>query len=116
MNKKLLKLIDKICEARCKFNDALKELQKTCTHEEVGECNYEPYRYFNDDPPMRVCLNCGMTETGWGCGYLVLKNERVYKLTRKEVQKERAGLQINDSHKGPLLRKEVTVQDLLEKM
>lgn len=43
-------------------------------------------------PPLRVCIDCGYAEEGWGCGYWKLStswelNDAIPKLTRDEAFK-----------------------------
>jgi hypothetical protein len=91
--------------------------QAGCEHERVAECDYEPSNYGNSLPPLRICLRCRMTETGWGSGFNVLRATKgvgVVKIDRDQLYRERRGLAIRDDHKGPLIRREVTVAQLIE--
>lgn len=83
-----------------------------CTHETVGEAPYKHSEHLANLPPLRVCLVCGLVEEGWSCGYLVLKNELVYSLTRDQAYDLRS-VTIEQKDKGPLLRKEVTLKQLI---
>jgi hypothetical protein len=84
-----------------------------CDHNTQGEAPYQEDRYgSHHSPPLRVCMKCGLVEEGWGCGYLVLTNELVYNLTRDQVFQLRS-VQIENEAKGPLVRKEITVTELV---
>ena len=86
-----------------------------CDHNTQGEAPYQEDRYgSHHSPPLRVCMKCGLVEEGWGCGYLVLTNEPVYNLTRDPVFQLRS-VQIENEDKGPLIRKETTVAELVAK-
>jgi hypothetical protein len=43
-----------------------------CAHSHIAECGAM-------SPEWRICLDCGLTEEGWGCGYevLIASRERV---------------------------------------
>lgn len=64
------------------------------------------------DPPKRICLDCGLTEEGWGCGHIVLKNQSPFvgNIDRNVLNSLHVGLNITDEMKGPLLRKEKTLE------
>ena len=95
---------------------------KLVTYTEVSKCQHAnqaeaPYRndgFGGADAPLRVCLDCGLVETGWGPGYLLLTGKAVSSIARDDAYRLRTVHVYNDD-KGPLLRKEVTVQQLLEK-
>ena len=114
MNKALEKLLKKANRARAGFQRAVYAEQRSCEHREVEECDYRPFQGGGALPPMRVCCNCGMTEDGWGSGYRVLRGD-ARTISRDELYRKRSGLAINDEHKGPLIRREVTVIDLINK-
>lgn len=82
-----------------------------CTHSTVGEAPYHSTDYATF-PPVRVCMHCGLVEQGWGCGYVVLENDLVLNLTRDQVYDLRT-VQIEQEDKGPLLRKEITLNQML---
>jgi hypothetical protein len=83
-----------------------------CTHDTVGEAPYKSNDYLASLPPMRVCMTCGLVEQGWHCGYIVLTNELAFNLTRDQVYDLRT-VQIEQEDKGPLLRREVTLRQML---
>lgn len=113
MHKSVASIDAKIAALRLKRTAALVELQCSCKHGRVAECDYKPSDYGSALPPARVCEDCGMTEDGWGPGYQVLTEDRVRNINREELYRLRAGLMIQDRHKGPLIRREVTVQQLV---
>lgn len=87
--------------------------QRRCTHRHVAEAPYQHSDYGNSFPPMRICLVCGMVEDGWCCGYIVLKNDAERAISREDLYTLRTGLHVTADHKGPLLRREVTVPELV---
>ena len=90
---------------------AVYQQQLRCKHTTLSEAPYLPSDYGDPLPPVRVCHSCGMTEDGWCCGYLVLKGD-ARPVSRDHLYKMRQGLMIVAAHKGPILRREVTVRDL----
>lgn len=90
----------------------IRNIQSRCQHTDVSETDYINHS-FGVEPPARVCNTCGLTEIGWGCGYLVLKEAKGKMISREEYERRCLGETIGDKHKGPLLRKEVTVKDLI---
>jgi hypothetical protein len=106
-----------IAKLKREHNDAIKKAQTTCKHKHLREVDYKKL-YESCLPPFRICLDCGMTEDGWGCGYIVLRggDEAIPSIGRDEAYRLRRGLMIWDDHKGPLLRKETTVAELVKKV
>jgi len=88
-------------------------VQCECEHRRLAEARWENLNY-SSLPPMRVCLNCGITEEGWGCGYVVLKGTARH-IDRELLYAIRCGYFVADDDKGPLLRGETTIQDLIRK-
>mgnify|MGYP001568327781 CR=1 FL=1 len=111
MKPKLERLRAKIEQARLALEEAVAAEQAVCKHEHLAECDYKPL-YEGALPPMRMCLSCGMTEDGWGCGYVVL-NGKASPIGRDALYAKRSGLAIQDCHKGRLIRREVTVAELV---
>jgi hypothetical protein len=97
--------------AHKKLRETIYRSVTRCQHAQIGECDYKPMTYMDSLPPMSVCLNCGLTETGWGCGYVVLRGARV-RMERDEVYALRT-VDIREDDKGPLLRKETSVHRLV---
>lgn len=102
-------------EARRK--DAVKQRQKDCGHERLAECSYRPSDYGSSTPEWRICLDCRMTEVGWGPGFRVLNKAGPIgpaKIVRDDLYRMRRGLHIDDDMKGPLIRREVTIEQLID--
>jgi hypothetical protein len=60
-------------------SERLELIRKTvaeCDHplECVYERPYRPYMYLSADPPWLICIRCGYTEEGWGCGFTKLSH------------------------------------------
>lgn len=101
-------------EAEAHLKDIVRMMQKRCKHRNLVETPYEPDSYGGfSHPPLRMCCTCGMTEVGWGPGYVVLKGA-VHLASREAIYRQRMGLVINDDDKGPLLRKEITLDELID--
>lgn len=62
----------------------IREIQETCAHLRLGECPYAAHQYGHACPPLRVCMDCGLCEEGWVCGYKILIGD-VTKLTRSRL-------------------------------
>lgn len=104
-----------LAAAKIELDRAVARQQKRCQHLDLIECDYRPSRFGGvADAPMRACCTCGMSEEGWGPGYVVLKGRAVM-TDRDEVYRRRLGVKIWDAQKGPLLRSEVTVSQLVDR-
>lgn len=90
-NKAIRDLRDEIQELERQFNVLVKGAQLHCSHKHLGECDYKPLEILGSLPPVRICLSCGLTEEGWGCGYQVLTSETVTRLSRDELYSLRCG-------------------------
>ena len=99
-------------KARKQYHQVVAAQQRRCKHRHVAEAPYQHSDYGSSFPPMRICLSCGMVEDGWCCGYLVLKNDAA-RVSREELYQLRTGLHITADHKGPLLRHETTIPELV---
>ena len=99
-------------EAESALKKAVRRQQLVCKHKVLAECAHLPFASGGCLPPMRVCITCGMTEDGWGPGYIVLKSPAT-PIARDDLYKIRQGLSIDDGDKGPLLRRETTVRDMV---
>lgn len=86
-----------------------------CRHIEVGQCDYLSSKttFGTAYPPARVCMNCGLMETGWGCGYQVLTIRLVIPISHDDANSLRTVL-INEKDRGPLLRHEISVSNLVK--
>lgn len=111
MKKHLERLRRNFEKARIALQTAIATEQQTCTHTNLEECIYLP-QHIGALPPMRVCCDCGLSEEGWGPGYVVLKGE-AHSISRDVLYRKRQGFVICDEHKGPLLRNEATVAQLI---
>lgn len=101
--------------AEANLSEIVRLLQKRCKHENLIEAEYQPDNYGGFSfPPLRMCADCGMTEDGWGHGYVVLKG-LAQAVSRDRIYEQRIGLRIHSHYKGPLLRKEITVDELIDK-
>jgi hypothetical protein len=102
-----------VTEAHLNLNRVRYEEVSKCQHSNVAESEHRSDAWGGaSDPPMRVCLDCGLVEVGWGPGYLILIANALSSISRDDVYGIRSVHFYNDD-KGPLLRKEVTVQQLL---
>lgn len=77
------------------FDTLVAGAQSHCAHRQLGECDYHPSEYFSALPPIRVCLTCGLSEEGWGCGYSILTNPSQRKISRQQLYSLRVGSTIN---------------------
>lgn len=96
-------------QAKQQLNEIICSVQRSCTHQHIAECK----DLLNE--PARVCLHCGIHEVGWGCGYIVLKNNTLMGLptiTSQQYYSLKQGIYINENVKGQLLRKEITLDVL----
>lgn len=114
MHKSIERLDAQIAKLQADRAAAVRDLQKDCNHESLAECDYKHNEWLASLPPMRVCERCGMSEVGWGPGYIVLRGDRARMVAREALYSMRAGLAIQDEHKGPLLRNETTVTELID--
>lgn len=68
-----------IKETQKALDDAVRQLTELCKHPLVFEGKSDVRDNFEGDeytiPPCRVCMECGLAEEGWGCGYLDLADE-----------------------------------------
>ena len=108
------KLEDSIKQLKQTWVQAIHDLQAECSHSHLAECDYRHSDWGRSLPPLRVCRRCGMSEQGWGPGYVVLAGHNVTKITRDELYDLRVGLMLDDNHKGALLRRETTVARMLK--
>ena len=111
---RLQRAVDALAAAKAELARAVASQQAICQHLDLIECDYMPMYAGGALPPIRLCCTCGMTEDGWGCGHIVLKGA-IVRASRDAVYAGRLGLHISDEEKGPLLRREVTVADLVRK-
>lgn len=103
-------------EAKENLKDIVRSAQRRCKHKQLAECDYLRFEIGGGAlPPIRICLSCGMTEEGWGSGYLVLGRGKisVQPIPRDQLYSLRLGLMLQDEHRGPLLRNETTIKKLI---
>jgi hypothetical protein len=116
MNAKILAKKKRVRAAMLTCAATIADVQKKCKHKELAECEYQTGYFDSAFPPTRVCLSCGLSEDGWGCGYIVLKapDEKVGRINRDRLYQLREGLRITEDDKGPLLRKEITLAAMID--
>ena len=117
MNRSILKAKDRATAQQIRYVKTVARVQAKCKHEHLAECEYKPLNYLDPLPPMRICLDCGMTEEGWGVGYVVLKEDAPVAILREDLYRLRHGFvlrQDGEDH-GDLLRGTTTVGELLSK-
>lgn len=86
-NEKINKYADRVKLAQHDLDTIISSVQAECKHDHVAECDYQPSEFFNALPPMRVCLECGISEEGWGCGFKVLK-EKIQGLSPRQISRK----------------------------
>lgn len=79
--------IDNLKAAQSELSAVISYVQNKCNHTNIAECDYQPSEFFNALAPMRVCLDCGLSEEGWGCGFQVLR-EKVAGLTPRKISRD----------------------------
>ena len=79
--------IENLKAAQRELSVVINYVQNTCNHTNIAECNYQPSEFFSAQPPMRVCLDCGVSEEGWGCGFQVLR-EKVTGLAPRKISRD----------------------------
>jgi hypothetical protein len=111
-NKEIVKRLADLKRVKADFDVFVIQVQIDCLHDHIAEWDTAA------SAPLRVCLHCGLTEEGWGCGFIVLKNKTelgVPTIDQKRYYELRQGAYIRDDDKGPLLRKEITLEALISK-
>lgn len=122
---RITKALFKLRKARRDFEATLAQVQKGCSHNTIGECDYLPSSGIGYAmPPIRVCGICGLSEEGWGMGFKVLhessddvplhKRRSIASMSREEVYKTRSGVMITDAHRGPMIRSEITLEQIID--
>lgn len=86
-NEEINKYVDRLKSAQYDLDTVINSVQAECKHNHVAECDYQPSEFFNSLAPMRVCLDCGLSEEGWGCGFQVLK-EKTTKLSPRKISRQ----------------------------
>lgn len=73
-NNSILLHLELLKQAEEKLEEVVEWAQSTCEHSNIAEC--DSYSSFTTQPPIRICLDCGITEEGWGCGYKFLREKQ----------------------------------------
>lgn len=116
MDQKIIEAEQQFDQAHDNYKQTLIDVQCSCSHKNTVERKYFCIaEWLPAHAPVRVCLDCGLGEEGWGCGHIVVKNKPQRWITNKEEAKYRKGKLICESDKGPLLRKEKSLRELLQK-
>lgn len=121
MNAKILAKQKRLATVTNQYVTVVRSVQKSCKHKQLAECDHQSFHQsfeFGDSlPPIRICLDCGLTEQGWGCGYkvLVAPDERIGHIEREKIYGLRVGVFITNEKKGQLLRREITIDALIDK-
>lgn len=105
---KLEKLMLNVDKAKLKLVQFISQQQQNCKHDHIAE--------FDSCPPVRICCDCGMREVGWGPGYttLVLRGKTLLSYASDSyMTKYSRGLYINNEDKGPIIRRETSIKDLI---
>lgn len=108
-----LDIVDKLIELNKveeELKQIVKQVQLNCLHDRIAE-----YASNYGGSPVRICLHCGLTEEGWGYGYMFLKNKTELSIpfiNSKNFHILRQGIYISNDIKGQLLREEVTLDVL----
>lgn len=115
---------DKVKELRQQISDLKNELRNEIIKKQL-RCKHLRLAELSGSPPYRICLNCGMTEEGWGPGYQVLHGVTKSPPKSNGVKLEipgihssdffalRQGLVVLNHLKGPLIRREVSLRELI---
>ena len=116
MNAKILAKQKRLATVTSQYVSVVRTVQKSCRHKQLAECEYKSFVFGDSLPPIRLCLDCGLTEQGWGCGYkvLVAPDELIGRIDREKIYALRTGVFITDEKKGPLLRREITVDEIID--
>ena len=99
MNREIKRALAKVSQARKALSTVVEDVQSKCQHKHVAECEYQPSQYGNAFVPVRICLDCGVTEDGWGIGFVVLRPKRVVKIDRDELYALRIGKHYDEEGK-----------------
>lgn len=90
--------LDAVDSAKVWADAVVKEVQEACTHTDIAECPFDgetEFRYAL--PPWRVCVDCGLAEEGWGCGFRTLIDTSGYgvrQISRTDLFKIAVGRRI----------------------
>lgn len=73
MHHEIKAALRRIKDAESTYRFAARHVILQCDHSVLLEVDSTPHPYGGIDPPMRVCENCGLAETGWGIGWRILR-------------------------------------------
>ena len=82
---------DALWEVKLKkaFLDATVAIQQSgCPHSDIAECDSLHSDYFYSSPPLRICLDCGITEECWGCGFRTLYIGDKYSFQPRRISRD----------------------------
>lgn len=99
MNKSIARSINRLDKARADLKQVVLRECMACKHGHIAECD--------DSPPWRICLDCGLTEEGWHCGYEVLDapEERVGSIYQDKMLNLRTASLWQRDHGEPLQKR-----------
>lgn len=101
MDQRIVDAEARLRKEKKRYAETVAAIQLECYHESVAECQYYTGEWTDFTlPPQRVCLECGLSEQGWGTGYKLLSLPPTAFLPREELYKLRAGVFIDDKNKG----------------
>jgi hypothetical protein len=98
MNLLIMDVLERLRTLERERNWIFKTVCSTCKHEYIAECSEM------DGADWRICLDCGLTEEGWGCGYeiLIAESERVGTIDRDKLLQLRTVSLWQRDHGRPL--------------
>ena len=99
-------------DAKKQWYFTIHRVQRTCPHTNLGETEGVDYSYQDSIPPVRVCLECGMSEIKYD-GYQALKGKAL-RIENEVLWESQLGLKVTKEMKGRLIRKETTVVELVD--
>jgi hypothetical protein len=105
---------DKVKSTKIKEEQVTLKVVLDCKHKDLAECEYQPSDWGPAYAPLRMCLNCGLAEVGWGCGYKVLTTDSLIKKIDRDMVYRLRTYTINDDHKSLLIRKEKTLAEIIQ--
>ena len=84
------------------YHKKIAAAQLRCRHRHIGECELTQHSGWLERPE-RVCMKCGLSEIGWGCGHHALtitdNIQIVQEISRSQLQQQRLGLHITEENK-----------------
>lgn len=86
--------LTRVKQAQRELELCVLSVQTECNHKDIAECGYSYSDYRDTFSPIRICLDCGITEEGWGCGYKTLIQRDGFSprvISREDLYKLRIG-------------------------